>query len=597
MKAFFDCETNGLLPLLDTIHSLVVKTEDGAVASCSSNWKVPISLGIEWLKEADTIIGHNIIGYDCPALVKLGYPDLTYKALDTLNLSRLIIPEMLNWDMEHRYKELPKKLYGSHSLKAWGYRLGEYKGDFGETADWETWTPEMQTYCEQDVVVTEKLYNYLMSFKPAKLAVDIEMAVQIAISEQEREGVPFDYNKAMAMKGPIEDKLSQLKTEIQSCVPEHKKYTKFIPKRDNATLGYTKGVEIMKVKSSPFNPNSRQQILAYLKEKYVWVPTKKTKKGNPSLDAEALEDLGRAHPEVEQICRYLEAAKLGSQLFSGDKAWLKYVVNGRIHGRVTTNGALTGRATHSQPNLAQVPSVRAFMGKECRELFYAPEGYKIVGADASGLELRMLAHYLHWYDKGAYAKVILEGDVHTHNQLAAGLATRDEAKTFIYAFLYGCGPQKTGAQVHPEQPEYVQKIKGKAIQASFSHSIIGLRELKSAVSYKFKTTGQLRGIDGRIYKPRGEHSALNTLLQGAGATVCKYWVKKMWELIHSRRLYDYVRPALFVHDEVQLIVRQDRTEEIGELLVEAIRLTGEELNINMPLDGEYKVGRTWYDVH
>jgi DNA polymerase I-like protein with 3'-5' exonuclease and polymerase domains len=552
------------------------------------------------LYAADTIVGHNIIGFDCPALAQLGYKDLQFKAVDTLNMSRLIIPEMLNYDIDNnaaRKWKLPKDLYGSHSLKAWGYRLGLNKGTFGETTDWEEWSPEMQSYCELDVDVVEKLYYFLQSFKPTELSLSIEMAVQRVITQQELEGVPFDYNLAMSMKDTISNRIAELKDSIHKVVPTHSTFKPFTPKRNNATKGYIAGKTIIRETIKPFNPNSRIQLLKYLKDTYGFVPTKKTKKGTPSLDAEELEALGGRHPEVTMFHEYLTTAKLASQLYGGDKAWLNFVINGRIHGRVVINGAMTGRATHSNPNLAQIPSVRKFMGKECRQLFYAPDGYSIVGADASGLELRMLAHYLYPYDNGAYAKVILEGDVHVHNQTAAKLETRDDAKTFIYSFIYGCGPQKTGEQVHPTMSEFEQKVLGRNIQQSFTNSIVGFRELRQAVANAYKSKGILKGIDGRILKPRGEHSALNTLLQGAGAVVCKYWIAKTWQLINKYDYCDIVKPALWVHDEQQLIVKHGYEEKIGEVMLEAIELTGKELKINIPLAGEYKTGKTWYDTH
>src|SRR5690606_31621074 len=184
--------------------------------------------------------------------------------------------------------------------------------------------------------------------------------------------------------------------------------------------------------------NSRTHIYKRLKDKYNWKPKEFTEKGTPKVSEEVLESL--PYPEAELLNEYLMIQKRISQLAEGHSAWLKMVrPDGRIYGSVITNGAVTGRMTHNSPNLAQVPAVNVPYGKECRSLFTVPDDRVLVGADASGLELRCLAHYMARFDKGAYARELLEGDIHTANQKAAGLPTRDNAKTFIYAFLYGAG--------------------------------------------------------------------------------------------------------------------------------------------------------------
>jgi DNA polymerase I-like protein with 3'-5' exonuclease and polymerase domains len=599
MECYADIESDGLLPVLSTIHSLVVKEKDGAIHSCTDHEGYEqVETGINILKKSDKIIGHNFISFDAPALAKLGYGNMAHKVLDTYNLAMLLFPEIIQYDYANSFEfHVPKNLWGSHSLKAWGYRLGVHKGEFGETTDWSEWSEEMQIYCEQDVLVTEQLYLYLMEKKPAPLAVSIEMDIQRIMAWQEREGIPFDTTLAYNVKKELEEKIAALEAQIKEVVPPNKKVTVFIPKRDNSKKGYVKGVPIERVTTTPFNPNSRQQIISYLEKKYKWKPTEYTDKGNPRVTAEDLEYLGQKHAEVKAIAQFLEANKLASMLYGGKQAWLNFVCDGRIHGRVKVNGALTGRATHSNPNLAQVPSPRAFMGKECRQMFYAPEGHVIVGADASGLELRMLAHYLHQFDRGAYAKIILESDVHVHNQTAAGLQTRDLAKTFIYSFLYGCGAAKTGAMCYPDKTEFEQKQLGYEVQRSFTQQIRGFEQLKMLVSHRYNTQKYLVGLDGRKLWPRGEHSALNTLLQGAGAIVCKYWVNKTWKLMVERGLVSVAKPALWVHDEQQLIVKEEYADKVGEVMVEAIRLTGEELKIRIPLDAEYRVGKTWYDTH
>ena len=182
---------------------------------------------------------------------------------------------------------------------------------------------------------------------------------------------------------------------------------------------------------------------------------------------------GIDHPIAADLLSFLLVQKRLGQLAEGQQAWLKLQKNGVIHGRVNTNGAVTGRCTHSTPNVAQVPSVRADYGKECRELFTVRKGYKLVGCDASGLELRMLAHYMAFYDRGEYAKIVTEGDVHTVNQKAAGLETRDQAKTMIYALLYGAGDHKMGEIIGGGARE------GQQLKRKFFSSLPALARLTS----------------------------------------------------------------------------------------------------------------------
>jgi DNA polymerase I-like protein with 3'-5' exonuclease and polymerase domains len=233
-----------------------------------------------------------------------------------------------------------------------------------------------------------------------------------------------------------------------------------------------------------------------------------------------------------------------------------------------------------------VPSVRSPYGGECRELFTAPEGKVLVGCDASGLELRCLAHYLFPWDDGKYAKTILEGDIHTANQKAAGLDTRDQAKTFIYATLYGAGDAKIGSIVGGSSKD------GKRLKANFKKNLPAYSHLVKAVEAKVTSVGSLNGLDGRKLPCRSAHSALNLLLQSAGAVIMKQALvnfvgkaKKDYEL-HAN-----------VHDEVQFSCEAEEADTLGNEFVSAIRQAGDDLNFNCPLDGEYQVGNNWKETH
>jgi DNA polymerase I-like protein with 3'-5' exonuclease and polymerase domains len=279
------------------------------------------------------------------------------------------------------------------------------------------------------------------------------------------------------------------------------------------------------------------------------------------------------------------------QLAEGDQAWLKKVGNDdRIHGSVITNGAVTGRATHSNPNMAQVPSVSAPFGTECRTLFHVPQGKSLVGADLSGLELRCLAHYMAKWDGGSYGRTLLEGDIHTVNQNAAGLPTRNQAKTFIYGFLYGAGAAKIGSIVGKGAAE------GQRLKSRFLKQLPALAKLVEAVQYA-SNRGYLLGLDGRKLFVRSSHAALNTLLQSAGALIAKQSLVEFDRLVLERGWSDKVKLVAWIHDEIQVETDEDIAEEVGTLAVRAFELAGTYFGFRIPITGEFRVGRNWAETH
>lgn len=448
---FFDIETNGLYYDVTKAHCLVIIDQDNNTTEYRPQevHKGAARL-LKALSEGDFIVGHNIINYDLPVLEKL-FGDFYIprrfrpQIIDTLVLARLIYGNIKDSDAGRLRKgSLPGTLYGSQSLKAWGYRLGELKGNYAAEHEnaWESFNEEMLSYCVQDVVVTKKLFEYLTRYPFPQRAIDLEHEAQWLMSQQERNGFPFDIKKAEILERRLEERMGILDAELRCKVPAIPDKV-FIPKRDNKTKGYEKGVPIQRYKD--FNPNSRQQIEWLITKHYKYIPD------NDELfeaDRLKIDDLTfgfiKADPtapkELQELAgvfeEYLMVSKRLGQLSTGSQAWLKHVKeDGRIHGSVNPCGAVTGRATHANPNVAQVPAVNSPYGKECRELFTVPDGWVQVGVDASGLELRCLAHFMYPYDNGAYAHEILNGDIHTANQKAAGLPQRNQAKTFIYAFL------------------------------------------------------------------------------------------------------------------------------------------------------------------
>lgn len=595
-RYIFDIETNGFLDRTNTIHSLVLYDIDKKeVISCAQDARyMDIGKGLILLQEADEIIGHNILKFDIPAIQKL-HPSFTYKeATDTLTMSRLIFTDMWERDyLKYRFdKSYPPKLRGKHSLKSWGYRLEEYKGDFAETNDWSKWTKDMQDYCEQDVLVNYKLYKHLMGMNCSSVALELEHEFQKIIHLQEQHGIHFAAKKASTFADRLKAMRLVCHNRIREMIPDQKIEESFTPRASNKAYGYTKGVPVTKQYTKVFNPSSRQQIIKYFGDTYQWKPTEFTEKKQPKIDDTILKKL--PYKEAPLFAEHFELTKIIGFIEEGTQAWLKLHRNGVIHGNVITNGARTGRCTHFGPNIAQTPSNDTELGRQCRELFIAPKGQSCVGADASGIELRILAHYLTPYDQGKYTKLILEGDIHTANQEAAGLTKRSDAKTFIYAFIYGAGDVKLGSIVEPAASEAKQRQIGRSLRQSFLTKMPAIGFLINDVKYKYNSRGYLVGLDGRKLKPKAQHTALNTLVQGGGAIVMKQATVNFWE---NYNFGEMVSQVAHIHDEIQTVVDIGFEDQIGKDLVKAIEQTTEDFKLKCPMAAEYKVGTSWSETH
>lgn len=571
MKSYvFDIEADGLLNSVTKIWSIVL--QDTETNETFSYYGASLGVGINKIQEAGVLIGHNIITFDVPVIEKLYGIKIKAKLYDTLLLSRMVWPEIgITADAKKKYN-IPSNLVGNYSLEAFGYRLGNFKL---EHHDWSEWTPKMQEYCEQDVKITRRLWGLISDKLPSEKSIYIETEFQKYIHLQEQHGVYFDVEKALLLEKPLKWSALQITNELRSIIP-------------------AKEIKLKRsVKYEDFNPGSRQQIIEFLCRKYNWKPLAFTEKGNPQLSEEILDAL--PYQEAKLFAKYFKTQKLLGMLSDGDKSWLKYVSNGKLHGRVVTIGAVTGRCTHSSPNLAQIPSARSFMGKEVRELFYAPAGYKMIGTDASGLELRCFSHYLFPYDNGAYANEVQFGDVHTRNQLAAGLDTRDDAKTFIYALLYGAGDAKLGAIKGSGTQEELKQL-GFTMRHNFMSKVPAYKDLTNNVKLAIQMRGkQLIGIDGRILQIRHEHAALNTLLQNAGAVAVKLATVKFRDNMIAAGIE--FNPCLHIHDEWEVYTKDEDAEKAKEIAVQSIRQAGEELNFKCPLTGESRSGQNWYEVH
>ena len=504
-------------------------------------------------KAEATFVFHNGIGFDVPVVERIW--NFTFDrsmVTDTLILSRLADPSRS----------------GGHSLRNWGNILGFPKGDH---EDWSQLTPAMIDYCIRDTEVTEAVYKRLMVELDgfSQESIDLEHQVQWIIQGQERNGWLLDQRLCHVLCAKFKERMNEIESNLQAIFPPvvEERYSEKTGKR-------------LKDKVTVFNVGSRQQVADRLTAKgAVW--TELTATGKPVVDEKTLKENSHV-PEAAQVLEYLLLQKRYAQVNS----WLEHVMDdGRVHGRVITNGAVTGRMTHQSPNMAQVPSSSSEYGKECRDCWIVPEGRRLVGVDASGLELRMLAHYMG--DK-EFTNVLLEDDIHTRNQLAAGLDTRPQAKTFIYAFLYGAGDAKIGSIVGGTAKD------GNELRRRFLRNTPALEGLRERVGQAARK-GYLVGLDGRRLWVRSEHSALNTLLQAAGAIIMKRALVLLDDYATQHKIdYKFIGN---IHDEIQSEVATEQAEKYGWLAVECIKASGISFELRCPLDGEYQIGSTWSETH
>jgi len=543
--------------------------------------------GLAHLTTAEKLIGHNIIGYDLPAIKKIHNVDLTEgrAVVDTLVLARLFNPTR----------------EGGHSLESWGYRIGLQKIDHKEFGEY---SPEMLNYCRNDAVLNAKMFNNLKveSRGFSRQSVVLEHETLKIIAEQRDHGFLLDVQNATLLEAELTDRLKEVEREVQKTFRPKQLKTILLPhftktgalskmaliqgSDKKARLTQEEYEEVatkrkaIRIEEVPFNLGSRKQIGEYLID-FGWKPQKFTPTGQPIVDESTLSKI-KDIPEATLIAEYLLLQKRIAQV----KSWLKEAHDDdRVRGFVNPNGTITGRMTHNSPNMAQVPSLASPYGKECRACWTVPEGYKLIGIDASGLELRMLAHYMKDED---FKNEILHGDIHSTNQRLAGLESRNQAKTFIYALLYGAGDEKLGSVVGGNKRD------GAKLRKRFFDNLPAFKHLKDAVG-RAASKGFLKGLDGRKLYIRSEHAALNTLLQSAGAIVMKHAMINLYRDIKLNTLDAHF--VCNVHDEWQIEALEKQSDCVGQLGVDAIRRTGQELELFCELDGEYKIGDNWSETH
>jgi DNA polymerase-1 len=500
-----------------------------------------------WSKMIDKFIMHNGISFDAPVLNRLTGSSIKPSQIrDTLIESQL-------------YNPIRDK---GHSLKAWGERFNFPKGDFTE---FDYYTPEMLEYCKQDVRITRKVAQELEKegSKFSSKSYELERKVRVIVDQQERNGFYFNLRDAMSFLATLEEEQQELEDKTQEI---------FEP---------TEVVMKTKTKYIPFNIGSRKQIADRLIER-GWEPTHHTEKGNVIVSEQILSKIDM--PEAKFFSRYFLLQKRTGLL----KAWIKACQeDNRVRGRVMTLRTVTGRMAHNSPNMAQVPAMYSPYGKECRSLWTVsnPDTHTLIGTDASGLELRCLAHYMNWPD---YTNEVVNGDIHTANMRAAGLKDRDQAKTFIYAFLYGAGPAKIGKVVGGSSKA------GQQLITKFLSNMPNLKKLRDDVA-KWCKGGTIPALDGRLLHIRSEHAALNTLLQGAGAIICKQWLVHITQRIRNSGID--AKLVASIHDEYQFEVAKKDAQRFGKITKDAMQETEKTLKVRCPLDCEYKIGKTWSETH
>ena len=548
MKVILDIETDGFNP--SKIHCIVAKDIDTNTITIFDPERMYSFKN--WAKDVDTFIMHNGLSFDAPVLNRLLNAEiLPGNIIDTLILSQLFNP-------------IREK---GHGLKAWGEKLNMLKG--GEGVNFLVYNKAMLDYCKQDVEITHAVYNELKKESKgfSKESIDLEHDIRLILDQQEKNGFAFDIRKAQELLAKLKDDVYDLEQwsleEFDPTIVEMKTKTKEIP----------------------FNIGSRQQIADRLMKR-GWKPKQYTDKKNIIINETVLKTI--KEPELkltaERFSKYFLLQKRAVMV----ESWIEACDDtNRVHGRVMTLRTVTGRMAHNSPNMAQVPAVYSPYGKDCRGLWTIsdPRTYKLVGTDASGLELRCLAHYL---NDTNYTDEILNGDIHTKNMELAGIKDRDQAKTFIYAFLYGAGAEKIGKIVG------AGKEQGNVLINRFLSNLPSLKRLRSQVE-NAGYRGKIKAIDGRYLKVRSPHSALNTLLQGAGAIICKHWLLHITKRIYNKKLD--VKLVASVHDEYQFEVANKDVEDFCSITKIAMKETEKTLKLRCPLDNDYKVGVTWAETH
>lgn len=672
MKLIFDLETDGLLKAVSKIHTIVIKnfeTKEVFRFRCNDEEDTILD-AIDLLSQATVLIGHNILHYDLPVLRKLfeGW-DTDAKIDDTLVIARQIVPDLKNRDFARvRRGILPAAMTGSHSLKAWGMRLGMHKGDYADEMKklgldpWKQWSQEMEDYCALDVDVTEKLYENCLVDLPPQPAIDMEHDIHDLVGRMERNGFPFDREGAEALANKLRAEMTVLHDkavetygywyapakkwvvrapfELPKNFELKKPYKRpraeygedysravwgdvFVPKKtinrkDPSKPSREAGVPFCPVVRKEFNPGSRDHVIDRLTVVHDWEPVDFTETGRPKLDEKTLKHVSEAIPMAADLAELFFVKKLLGMIAEGAASWLnRYDPDtGAIHASTNTAGAVTRRCSHFGPNIAQVPKVltdkkknilygrAGKYGYECRQLFHVYSGFKQVGVDLAGIELRCLANLCAEFDNGELIQVVLGQDPHQYNMDKTGVESRDIAKRLLYALMYGAGDFKLGFTAYPGLPSSQLTAIGKKLRGQFMEGLPALEKAIAKIK-KEAAKGYLHALDDGKVPVRAIYSSLNTRLQSDAAVIAKRWavftelnaLDNGWQHDWSG---DFAMLA-FIHDELQNAVRDEdgKPEQFGLWAKQAAIETGLSFGDRFvcPVAADAKLGYNWGDTH
>lgn len=595
---------------------------------------------ISYSNSFDYLVFHNGIRFDVKVLKRFG---LKSKIRDTLIDSKIAFPKEILFGID---KKLGLSLTSSYSLRSWGDR---FKFPKGSVNDFSKLTDELIDYCKIDVLITEKLFlacekrNFLL---PNYGILYTEYLVQYLMSMQEEYGTYFDKQEALKLyysmfkeKINIETKLSQeFPTEIvDKGLHKFKRKLLYVKNRP-----YPKEVlgDYHKIEEKVFNPSSRQQVANALIKYKGFTPTSFTEKGTPNITEEVLDENG-----FTDIAKYMKLTKDLGQLFVGSNSLIKLTDDktNRLHGFVDFLSCSTHRASHSKPNLTQVPKTLEF-----RSLFKAPKGKKLIGIDADALELMMLGYWLEKFGNKDYLKSVAVGskdngdDVHTRTQQLIGLATRDKAKTFTYATIYGAGDLKIGMSCYDESIKVpyddetykkhtykikknttqinnevyfksdkntlikydskfiIQSIYGEILKNKFMNGTKGLKDLMNSLSLSIKQNKTISSLDGRNIYIDVEHKALNYLCQSSGAIFMKYYLIDTYKHLSKHKLklnQDYAYVAN-IHDAIVIETNDDNSvlDLISNELENSFKRTSDYFGFSYQVKGKANVGDNFYEI-
>jgi DNA polymerase-1 len=625
----FDLETNGLLRELDRIWVMSIgNVRTGEVLTYTDHDRnhPPLAEGIQRLQDhlarqqhrRRCFVAHNGITFDIKALKMVTGCDIPHWSVhDTLVMGRLRNPERL----------------GGHKLESYGIEMGVLKGAYD--GGWDAYSEDMRDYCGQDSVVTIALFKKLAPVLNWGESCELEHLIAHLIDLQMENGFTLDMRASMVLAAEFAEERERLLIEMQRAFPPvyvgvETKYPKrdinYKATADRAAYSVVKDAPYTAITLQEFNPSSEFHVARRLKARYGW-EAPLTEKGNPNITDKVLAKLD--FPEAKLLMEFARVDKQWTQVASPPKSngtgggWLHHAdENDRVHGYVNSNGAVTGRMTHSRPNSANIDK-----DARMRALWTAKPGWKLVGCDAEGLELRVLAHYLTPYDGGKLTRALLEGDkalgtdAHSMNRDNTDLYSRDGAKTLLYATLYGAGSEKAGqtwvddwrssGKPLEEWPAWAFMARGKQrrlkkltsigleVKTRLIEGIDGFQELKGKIAEAAEKRGWVKGIDGRRIRVRHAHASLNTLLQGTGAIIMKNAKRILANDLDAKgwkHQIDYGWCA-DVHDEWQAEARPDIAEEFGETAKAAITKSGEHFGFRCRLDGAFDIGVNWHQTH